>query len=180
MPISPTPPSGAKTSSWLAWAISARPDGEHVARGHRNKPAALLQKKPAGVIEPSEAAEEFAVGQAHADLFAQARRARKPVGADLGEALTLPPLQKTLLHRDGQCFNDQLRSNIRADAAQVRRRIRRVVRMRRAIHADADGDGKSRAAFALNQNAGELGTDEQQIVRPFQLKLCGKLRHALR
>src|SRR5262249_57792083 len=93
MPISPTPPSGANTSSsegrTMSVFRSTRLVGrkslgrEHIAGGDRHGiTVGRAQHQGAGLVERLETADEFALGKAHAHAFAYAARAGKPVGAD--------------------------------------------------------------------------------------------------
>src|SRR5262252_9765903 len=98
MPISPTPPSGANTSSSegrtmsvfrLTRLVGGRGRGrEHIAGSDRRGTAVgQTQHQGAGLVERLEAAGEFALGKAHAHVLAHAARPGKPVGADGRKAL---------------------------------------------------------------------------------------------
>ena len=50
--------------------------------------------------------------------------------------------------------------------------------MGHAIDADADRHREGRIAFAFDENAGELGASQQQVVRPFHLEQRSELRRA--
>src|SRR6516162_8274724 len=91
MPISPTPPSGANTSSsegrTMSVFRSTRLVGrkglgrEHIAGGDRRGiTVGRAQHQGAGLVERLETADEFALGKAHVHAFAYAACAGKPVG----------------------------------------------------------------------------------------------------
>ncbi len=65
-------------------------------------------------------------------------------------------------------------------ASEIGRRVGGRRRMGRAIDADADGHGSLLfPALAFDQDAGELGARQQQVVRPFQLEHRPDLRGTL-
>src|SRR5262245_2048726 len=108
MPISPTPPRGAKTSSsegrGMAGVRSAGGFGdgrreEHVGRRDGGDTAiGQTQPEPARFVERLELATELAVSQLHAHNFANTSGAREPVSADAGKALPGLPLRQTNRH----------------------------------------------------------------------------------
>src|SRR5262245_8639605 len=113
MPISPTPPSGANTSSSEGRAMSVfrltRLVGrkglgrKHIAGGDRRGiTVGRAQHQGAGLVERLETADEFALGNAYAHAFAYAARAGKPVGTDGRKAFAAIPLRDASEHLDRQ------------------------------------------------------------------------------
>src|SRR5262247_611614 len=113
MPISPTPPSGANTSSSGGRTMSVFRStrlvgGRHRGREHiagsdrRRTTVGQAQHQGTGLVESLETADEFALGKAHAHAFAYAAGAGKPVGADGRKALAAIPLRDASEHLDRQ------------------------------------------------------------------------------
>src|SRR5262249_26014586 len=113
MPISPTPPSGANTSSSEGRTMSVfrstrlvggrGPRREHIAGSDsRGTGVGQAQHQGAGLVERLETADEFAPGKAYAHVLAYAARAGKPVSADGRKALAGIPLCDAPQHFDRQ------------------------------------------------------------------------------
>src|SRR5690349_8238863 len=110
MPISPTPPSGAKTSSSAAPAISCRAvwwrpgssralERDDVAgRDHRFAAVRLDQNEGAVLVDRIETSSDFPVGKTHADVLSEPGGAREPIRADRRKAVALMPLRKPSRH----------------------------------------------------------------------------------
>src|SRR6185369_14368558 len=100
MPISPTPPSGANTSSPCGPAIRLLPcqriADEHVTR-RDGLPGSVGEAKnqAARLIERFKLARQLAIARPDADGLADAGGAREPVGADDGKARAAVPLRET-------------------------------------------------------------------------------------
>src|SRR3981081_3238074 len=105
MPISPTPPSGAKTSSSEGRTIMDSDQSTRLAGGRgrqdENVPGrdrhglavGQAQHEAAGMVDRLEAADNVAVGKTHAHVFAHPGRAREPIRADGRKALPTIPLR---------------------------------------------------------------------------------------
>src|SRR5262249_32887693 len=106
MPISPTPPSGAKTSSSdESTMISAshggggRPNGKSPSGRDRLEPSVRQpQHQPTSIVERLEAAGELPRAEPHPQLAAE--RALQPCGADRRKAFL--PFPQAANHRDRQ------------------------------------------------------------------------------
>src|SRR5215472_2781168 len=109
MPISPTPPSGANTSSSegrTIWVFRStrligrrRRAREHIAGGDgRDVAVGQAQHQGAGFVERLETADEFALIQLYTHAFAHACAAGKAVGADGRKALADIPLREASEH----------------------------------------------------------------------------------
>src|SRR5262249_1135108 len=177
MPISPTPPSGANTSSsegrTMSVFRSTRLGGgrhrgrEHIAGGDRRRTTVgRAQHEGAGLVERLETADELALGKAHAYAFAYAARAGKPVGADGRKALAGIPLRDAPEHFDRQRAEQRGGRNRGARGGEIGRGKVGVRRVTPAIDANADGD-RVHVALPFDQDAGEFSAGEQEIVRPF-------------
>src|SRR6266404_9576027 len=170
MPISPTPPSGANTSSSEGRTIcvfrSTRLVGrrgrgrEHIAGGDRRSTAVgQTQHQRASLVERLETAGEFALSEPYTHAFAHAAGAGKPVGADGRKALAGIPLRDASEHLDRERAEQRGGRNRGAGGGEIGRGKVGVRRVTRAIDADADGD-RVHVALPFDQDAGEFGARE--------------------
>ena len=103
------------------------------------------QHQAAGLVERLETAGEFAIGEAHAHVFAEPGGAREPVGADGGKALAAVPLrQARRASWPTSALNSACGRDRGAGGGEIGRGIIGIRRMARAI--DADADRRRRAA----------------------------------
>ena len=160
MPISPTPPSGAKTSSSLGPPSTAitSPAGaaalEQRTRRRRRSSAALpsgrRSTRPPASSSVSKRPDKLAVGKPHADVVAEAGGAREPVGADGGKALARVPLRQPAQHLGRQRGEQRLGATRGAGGRQIGRRIVGVGRMAGAIDANPDRRPRRSSPAALS------------------------------
>src|SRR6266436_8037667 len=132
MPISPTPPSGANTSSSEGRTIcvfrSTRLVGrrrrarEHIAGGDgRDVAVGQAQHQGAGLVERLETAGEFALSEPYTHAFAHAAGAGKPVGAYGRKALAAIPLRDASEHLDREREKQRLGRNRHAGSSEIGR-----------------------------------------------------------
>ena len=184
MPISPTPPSGRKTSSSASRAPAhhaprrRRGAEMHVAGGdrpHARRRRARTTSRPV-VVDGLEACRDDARRRARTATRSPSPAARVEPERGGSRRSPRPPSQsaRALGPRVGQRRNSVV-------GVDRRRRAREATSPDRAgppgasTHVDADADRPPRSAppssvLALEQDAGELGAVEQHIVRPFQLE----------
>src|SRR6202035_3702038 len=178
MPISPTPPSAAKTSSsprpaispYTAsrshWTSSRAPEQYDVTRGDDGLSAVRRdQHQATGIVETFEAADKLAVGESDADRVAEPGCAGEPIGPDGRKALAAVPLRQPPRHFDRERREQRGRGDLRAAGGKVGRRIGGVRRVRRAVDPDADGHRPRLLpglALALDQDTGEFGGPQRE------------------
>ena len=181
MPISPTPPSGANTSSPCGPAIAtpaSRRSRKHVAGRDRFAcvhPASRRTRRPSSSMV-SNMPRALAVGSAtRMGLPRPAARASQSARIAAKPAPRFHCASRRSMAADS-AREQAFRRGADAGGGEVGRRDSRAGRMVRAI--DADADRRPRAPLALDQDAGELAAVDQQIVRPFQRQPRGKARDA--
>ena len=187
MPISPTPPSGANTSSPCGPAIPPYLSGED----GRERPFVVMNTSPAATAcivpsgrrrtkrpEASRASKVPAVSPSpvftRTGLPIPAAR-DKPVRANCGEARTAIPLREPRHQRGRERREQAVRRGADAGRGEIGRGMFGAVRVVRAVDADAD---HNRRALAFDQDAGELVAVDQEVIGPFQQHAAGEARNA--
>src|SRR5262249_31481140 len=148
MPISPTPPSGAKTSSCCS-VISGPAETKNFTRSDRAHTPALIQQQTSALIEAAEAAGKFTLGQPHPQDFAESSRPLEPSGASGCKAQLGVPLRKAFPHCGGQLLKQRVRRHGRTGGNEVGRRIGRVGRMGNTVDANADRNREDRIVLSF-------------------------------
>ena len=169
MPISPTPPSGANTSS-----SADRPLLPTSPPGTRRPPPrpALSRRRgaePSGRCRRcvSNRPADLAVARAARGSACRCRRRARASRRGSRQSPRRGPIARGAPTIAADSAREQaLRRGADAGGGKIGRRIVGAVRMMHAIDADPDRDAS--AALALDQDAGELVAVDQQIVRPFQ------------
>ncbi len=131
------------------------------------------QDKRALAIDFLETPAERPLRQLHLDLAAQlvcALEPRLPRGCKCAAAL---PLCKTIQHTDGETLEQRRGRYTKALVRQISHGVSHVCRMMRAVDADARDDSLLRSCNrTFDENADELLSVEQHVVRPFQPQAC--------
>ena len=167
MPISPTPPSGANTSSPCGPAIATTSP----PRTRRPPPRPALSHRRGGEPSgPSRRCSRTGRQARHRPILTRIGLPTPAARASQSARIAAKPAPRFHCARRAIIAADsganRLSGEVRTPA--VARSVAGVlgaVRMMHAIDADADRDGRP---LALDQDAGELVAVDQQIVRPFQ------------
>ena len=103
--------------------------------------------------------------------LAETGRPLEPVRPRGRKAQTALPLFQALLHGACELLEQSVGHDRRAQAGKVGCRIIGFFGMGGTVHANAYYDGECRLAVALNQNTGDLGLLDKQIVRPLHFQV---------
>ena len=177
MPISPTPPSGTKTSSSRRRSMLMRRGccsgrEEHVAGGDPvgRAPSVAREHQTARRIDALEPPVQRARRRSTATGSPRPAARREPRRADRGEACAARPTRSSRRPwRAASAANSVLGVTGDAAGGEIGRRIGGIVGMVRQLTPKpmTTASGR-RPRFALDQDAGELGAAEQDVVRPFE------------
>ena len=165
----------------FAW----RPSGALPARERNTSPAVIAsscavrqaQHQAARLVERLERAGELAIRRGAPRMSPpMPGRTREPVGADRRKARAAIPLREP---RDHRAATARANSVSGVTATPCGRKIGRRIGVPAGWCAQLtpmpdDGRGLAADALAFDQDAGELGAVEQQIVRPFQRELAAQ------
>ena len=177
MPISPTPPSGTKTSSSAAChqlgpAVAAAPKCTSPAAIVRAAPSARRTTSLPSSSIVSKVPRTTASRQADRDRRAEAGGALQPAarGSPRSRARRprAPPARPRLRRAPSKSCSAR---NVRAAGGERCRRIGHALRRMPHVHADADHHAAVRPPGRrdrLEQDAGHLGAVDQHVVRPFE------------
>ena len=195
MPISPSPPSGTKTSSSVFSFMCTKPflDSrcgasrllrqfvDAAARAGKKTSPASTAWHPSAVSSSSRPVASRSRkmpsrgprGVATDNAFAKPRRHRQPSPAHRGESRAAIPLLQVYVETASEVRKDRVGICVRgADDLEVGRGIGETVGVRAAIDPDADhaAIASARQHRAFEKHPGQLGTVVENVVGPFQLE----------
>ena len=141
MPISPRPPSGAKTNS-SAFVVHRRRSGSGRAAaraGKKMSPASMARRPPSGGeneaavgVDGLETSRDRLARRARLDLAAQARRMAEPALAQRGKSCAAAPRARSVSSIVSESTSkERAGARGRGEARQIARRIGKIVAARR-------------------------------------------------
>lgn len=143
---------------------------KNIARLDRNLAAGAVEDQPSGLIDGPENAFENSRRPRNFDRSADSGGERQPPCANLGKICASRPDGEPFDHMRGKAIEDMSRIGAPGeDFGKVGRIIKRVLRMRIAIHADSGNAGEAPIGrlAAFEQNASYFRPVEEKIVGPF-------------
>src|SRR5918995_301079 len=123
------------------------------------------QNETAGLIKTLEYAGQIALSRRDANFPAEPKGAREPFGSNDMKTSAVLPLRQPVHHPVGEPGEQVLRRRLSTAGLQMGRRIARVLRVMRAIHADPNDD---EGPLPFDQNSGDLRSFIEEVVRPLQ------------